>query len=152
MNEAKTTAKVEEQDLKFKAVEHTMTQSSSAKAPDENENNVNEQQPIEKKDTVGYAQNKFIEDLKRAQQDKSMQDSINGLTQGQDIESLKNSFICKHLNRYHCVKFMCKSCYHQVGNSKVATCGHPDRSHYSQGKCKSCYHKLYYEKKKNIYK
>lgn len=40
---------------------------------------------------------------------------------------------------------MCKSCYHQKGNSKAASeCGHPDRSHYSQGMCKSCYHKKYY--------
>lgn len=49
---------------------------------------------------------------------------------------------------------MCKSCYHQKGNTKSADkCGHPERSHYSQGMCKSCYHKKYYEiKAKKIQK
>lgn len=48
---------------------------------------------------------------------------------------------------------MCKSCYHQKGNTKSADkCGHPERSHYSQGMCKSCYHKKYYVKSKKIAK
>lgn len=79
--------------------------------------------------------------------------AVEDLTQGQTIEYLKDKFICKHLTKKHCAKFMCKSCYHQKGNSKAATgCGHPERSHYSQGMCKSCYHKKYYVKSKRIQK
>ena len=68
-------------------------------------------------------------------------------------KELVEKFACQHLNKKHCAKFMCKSCYHQKGNSKSASgCGHPERSHYSQGMCKSCYHKKYYVKSKRIQK
>lgn len=87
----------------------------------------------------------FLLDLQNAEGNVQ---GIDLLTQGQNIALLKDKFICKHLTKKHCAKFMCKSCYHQKGNSKNATeCGHPERSHYSQGMCKSCYHKKYYVKK-----
>ena len=59
--------------------------------------------------------------------------------------------ICQHNTRKCRAKFMCHSCYHALGNSRIATkCGHPDRAHHSRGMCKNCYHRSYYNKKMNI--
>lgn len=92
----------------------------------------------------------FLLDLQKAQ---GKIKAVEELTEGQKVESLKDKFVCKHLNKKHCAKFMCKSCYHQKGNSKQATeCGHTSRSHYSRGMCKSCYHKKHYIKSKRIQK
>lgn len=46
---------------------------------------------------------------------------------------------------------MCHSCYHSLGNSRMATkCGHTHRPHHSRGLCKNCYHQSYYNKKLRI--
>ena len=61
---------------------------------------------------------------------------------------LSQKFFCRHVNKKHCAKNMCRSCYHQSGNSKNATkCEHTDKPNYAKGKCKNCYFSIYYEKK-----
>ena len=47
---------------------------------------------------------------------------------------------CRHKDRSHYAKQMCKSCYLRSGRTKRAwKCAHPDRSHYAKGYCQSCY-------------
>ena len=61
---------------------------------------------------------------------------------------LNQKFICKHMTKKHCAKNMCRSCYHQKGNSKTATkCEHKNKPNYAKGKCKNCYLSHYYEKR-----
>lgn len=43
---------------------------------------------------------------------------------------------------------MCRSCYHQMGNSKQASkCAHKNKPNYAKGMCKNCYLSYYYESK-----
>ena len=43
---------------------------------------------------------------------------------------------------------MCRSCYHQMGNSKQASkCAHKTKPNYAKGMCKNCYLSYYYESK-----
>ena len=63
-------------------------------------------------------------------------------------DTIVNLEICEHLTRKQRAKFMCHSCYHSQGNSRLATkCGHTNKPHHSRGLCKNCYHKSYYSKK-----
>ena len=52
------------------------------------------------------------------------------------------------MGKKHCAKNMCRSCYHQKGNSKMATkCIHDDKPNYAKGMCKNCYLSYYYLKR-----
>ena len=69
------------------------------------------------KETVGQVQAQFILELERAKgkiQLQGMSELMGSTTQqdGSNVKSLMDKFICKHLNKKHCAKFMCKSCYH----------------------------------------
>ena len=63
-------------------------------------------------------------------------------------QELNEKFACQHLNKKHCAKFMCQSCYHQRGNTRMAhLCEHKNKPNYSKGKCKNCYLNQYYLKR-----
>ena len=63
-------------------------------------------------------------------------------------QQLADKFVCSHLQKKHCAKFMCQSCYHQRGNTKMAhLCEHKNKPNYSKGKCKNCYLNQYYLKR-----
>ena len=62
-------------------------------------------------------------------------------------DELNANFKCVHLNKKHCAKNMCQSCYHQRGNSRMAfKCEHTNKPNYSKGQCKNCYLSVYYTK------
>ena len=60
---------------------------------------------------------------------------------GRPLKDIKN---CRHVDRPHYARGMCKSCYGTFGNSNKATlCEHVDSVVYGRGLCVICYRRWY---------